>query len=197
MPAPKYINMNRVGERQLDALGYFVEYGITAFRMSKDGQIAWIKDGNFGWVSADRWLLMNRVKGLLSSPLIGEIVEGGYRINSFVYGLNFEVSIKGFEIPMPIGPGLVILTGAAVLTALQAGDYTTALTLAAALMAPYGSLYLLMYWADVMYDKLGQLVDVVKLTQSVQSPLLLLWNAAFGSLFEGGGSSAKGPPASA
>lgn len=202
--------MNRVGPHQLQALDFFVNYGITAYRMTKDGQIAWVKDTNLGWLAADRWLLMKRIKDALASPLVGELVEGGYRLNANIYALSLEVAIAGFEIPLPVGPGLVLLTGTAILVAFKTGDYQTALTLLAALMAPYGSLYLLYYWADVMFDKSGQLLDVVKLTQGIQAPLIVgaaqpgaieaspivrnlreLWESIFG----GGGTLTKTPPA--
>lgn len=141
--------MNRAGERQLDALGYFVEYGIVAFRMTKDGQIAWIKDVNLGWVSADRWMLMNRVKGVLESPLVERIIEGGYELNAALLET--------------IG-GKALYAGAliALYVAYKAADWQTVLWIVAGLVAPFGSIILLYLFGEGVQETVGAVADVFK-----------------------------------
>lgn len=126
MPLPKYINMNRAGIRESFQLEMFTKFGIVAYRLQKDGQLAWIKHATYGWMSPRRYLLIQRVENLPWE----KIIEGGYRINASIYNLPVA------------GPTILVGAVAAIAYSVAIEDYKTAAVLAAALILPFGSVYL-------------------------------------------------------
>lgn len=139
LPKPAYINLNRARDNQKFALQMLVDHGITAYRMTKDGQIAWIKHATFGWMNVRTFWILSKVKELPWE----EIIQGGYRFNQALYGLNFNVGIRGVSVPLPIGPAVVIATLGAIVFSINRGDFATAAQLGAALTLPFGAAYLM------------------------------------------------------
>ena len=132
VPLPKYINMNRAGIRESFQLEMFTKFGIVAYRLQKDGQLAWIKHATYGWMSPRRYLLIQRVENLPWD----KIVEGGYRINEALFN-NPTIGI-----PIVLGA-----TGA-LIYALAIQDFRTAALLAAALTLPFGAILLAYMFLD-------------------------------------------------
>jgi len=144
MPKPRYINMNRSGERERFALEMFTTFGITAFRLDKNGQVAWVKDANLGWLSADKWQLIRRLKSLLDSSMVERIVEGGYAINAALY----NASVSALTVTVPVGKIVVIAAVGVLIGSLKAGDWDTALLILAGLIAPFGAILLMWMFAE-------------------------------------------------
>ena len=152
MPMPQYINLNRARDNQKFALEMFTKHGIVACRMTKDGQIAWIKHATFGWLSAAQYLLLQKLKELPWAA----IVEGGYRLNAEIYGAEVSAEVLATGAKVPLGLILVGLTAGTILLAIERGELQQAAILLAALALPFGSLYLLYFFADAIGKWLGQ-----------------------------------------
>jgi len=110
VPLPKYINMNRAGIRESFQLEMFTKFGIVAYRLQKDGQLAWIKHATYGWMNPRQYLLIQQVKNLPWE----KIIEGGYRINASIYNLPVA------------GPTILVGAVAAIAYSVAIEDYKTA-----------------------------------------------------------------------
>lgn len=125
-----------------NALALALEHHIIDFKKGARGRITQVKHIKRGWMTIEAYY--DWCKGHDFLYIAGpQIIQGGYRINGVIYGL--EVDVAGFSIP--VGPGIVIATVGAIVAAANAGDLKTATLLTAALVLPFGSILLLYMWA--------------------------------------------------
>lgn len=128
----------KVGARSAtEAALLLAEHHILAVRRGAHGEITDIKHAAFGWISPQEYYLLQKLHDLL--PLVGEVVEGGYRFNAMIYGSSF--SVRGVTVPT----GKILLGSAMVLLgmAIEGQDWQTAVLMLGAILAPFGALILL------------------------------------------------------
>lgn len=129
--------VRRPPETREAALAFALQHSISDFKVGSKGQITQVKHIKGGWMSLEDYYDWKRQNEMLSAAL-PEIIQGGYRLNSLVYAINFDVELGPVGIPLPLGPALVVLEVLTLVAAVQAGDYKSAAVALAALIAPYG-----------------------------------------------------------
>lgn len=125
-------------------LELFLERGIDEVRRTRTGRISSVHHVTDGWMDAKDWWKRERFAKLLAHPAVRSFIDGGYQLNARVYSTSIE--IRGLE--LPLGGGLLAWGVLRLATSLAAQDLATASKFLVALLAPYGSVYLL--WLAIM-----------------------------------------------
>jgi len=140
----------------LEELRLVAEHHLVDARRSRKGrEIVAVKHLVFGWISPKEFYAMQEIHRILP-----KLIEGAYRLKASVFSIDATIGIRGVEIPLPVGVGLVL--GAILLAnedskkeeidlgGTKVPGKVIALLDLAALVLPFGEIYLLVRLAEVL-----------------------------------------------
>lgn len=119
-----------------DLAEYALKYHVDAFRRSKRSGINQVHHVQFGWMTMPEYYRLQKLHDL--EPILGKLIEGGYRLKQAIYG--FEIEILGTDIPVPVGAGLMATMFGKMALSIAEGHPEEALKWAAMLALPFGEL---------------------------------------------------------
>jgi hypothetical protein len=116
-----------------DAIRLFAEHHIVQVRRRKNGEILLVKHSSWGWMTPQRYHLFQEIHRILP-----EIVQGGYRAKSLLWGISAELTILGSSVSLPLGMMFPLLETVALNDAINARNVPNALYWGYALLGPFG-----------------------------------------------------------
>jgi len=149
----------------LEELRLFAEHHLVDIRRSRKGrEIVAVKHSVFGWISPTQYYALQHSHELLG--ILEKVVEGGYRLKAALWTMQISpVQILGSDIEIPVAGAIVAgAIGLSVLDA-AAGNQILAIIDLAALVLPFGEIYLLLRGAFAFTES----VDVIQQAQSLVS----------------------------
>jgi hypothetical protein len=129
-----------------DAIRLMAEHHIVHVRRAKNGEIVAIKHMAFGWIGPKEYYLLQE-----AHRLIPEFVRGGYQAKAWLWSV--QLSVAGFSIP--VGGSIPAYAVSKIALALSENDTKTVGEYGAALLLPWGDVWILM----------RMLLDAVGVTQ--------------------------------
>jgi hypothetical protein len=118
-----------------DAIRLFAEHHIVQVRRRKNGEILLVKHSSWGWMTPQRYHLFQEIHRILP-----EIVQGGYRAKSLLWGMSFSATVLGTTVSLPVGLILPLIETVALSDAIQSGNVPNALYWGYALAGPFGDI---------------------------------------------------------
>jgi hypothetical protein len=118
-----------------DAIRLFAEHHIVQVRRRKNGEVILVKHMAWGWISPRDYYLLQHIDSLLP-----QIVEGGYRAKSLLWGMSFSATILGTTVSLPVGVIFPLIGTVALEDAIQSKNLPNIAYWAYALLGPFGDL---------------------------------------------------------
>jgi hypothetical protein len=119
-----------------DAIELFAKHHITQIRRRKNGEILQVKHVSvFGthWSSPNEYVAWQHIHDILP-----QIIEGGYRSKSLLWGVSAELTILGSSVSLPLGMMFPLIETVALQDAIRAGNLPNIFYWGFALLGPFG-----------------------------------------------------------
>ncbi len=132
----------RLAERDasiVSSVELLANYGVSAVRKTRRGELKQLKHVSFGWISAGTFATIQGIKRNVG-PLLTKFVEGGYRLKQAIWSVS--VSIEGVSLPI-LGAVMVVTAITAYWADIAAGNPLGAYFDLACLILPFGEVYLI------------------------------------------------------
>lgn len=168
------MTLPKVGARSAsDAVRLLADYHLLAVRRGSHGELVAVKHVAFGWIEPEEYYLLQKLHDLL--PLVGEFIQGGYRMNAEIYGS--ALTVRGVTIPT----GEILLGSAIAMLAVSIAneDWVGVLIMLAALLAPFGALITLYFFEQGLENFVkgtGTVLDIVHNTPGSTFGKATFWN---------------------
>ncbi len=140
----------RLAERDasiVSSVELLANYGVSAVRKTRRGELKQLKHVSFGWISAGTFATIQGIKRNVG-PLLTKFVEGGYRLKAQLWNTQINLDFLASGLSIPFG---VVLVGIAALfyqADTLAGDTASAILDIVCLALPFGELWLLYRTAE-------------------------------------------------
>jgi hypothetical protein len=162
-----------------DAIRLFAEHHIAQVRRRKNGEIIAVKHITWGWMSPKAYYAAQEIHRILP-----QIVEGGYRAKSFLWGISAELTVLGSSLSLPLGMIFPLIETVALAQAINDGNVSNAAYWGYALLGPFGDALAIKAVLDVLATDANAILRVISGQVAVE--------AATGKQYYWGGG--LGPP---
>jgi hypothetical protein len=108
--------------------------------------------------------------------ILPEIVQGGYRAKSLLWGMNFSATVVGTTVSLPVGLILPLIETVGLSAAISDKNVPNALYWAYALLGPFGDILTIKTVVDAMLGVLRQaheLPEWEKILLAIVSPITI------------------------
>ena len=124
-----------------ERLRYLVEHHIVAFRIGMVGgspvkQITQVEHASLGWMPPSKYYALQKLHDAM--PLIGKVIEGGYRTKEALWSMSAQITLLGSSLSLPFGLIFPLIETIALSDAVQAGNAENIAYWLFALAGPFG-----------------------------------------------------------